>query len=1147
MYNFYSKKLIHPLSCGCIRKLILVMKLTTLILFIAIMQVSATTLAQKVTIQAKDAQLSTIFQQIRTQTGYDFAYTTKALESAKTVTINVKNEELGDVLQKIFEDQPLDFTIKDKFVTVTIKQPTMLDRVKSALNLDKIDITGKVFDENNRPLVGVTVKVKGSQTGQTSTNEKGQFSILAVSDNSILQFSSIGYVTVELPVKDLKNPLTVIMKVNTNALDQVQVLAYGTTTKRLATGDITTVTAKQIEDNSVPNVLQAIQNEVPGLLIQQNTGLPGGSFNVQIRPGSTFNPGLFGGGTPLYVVDGVAYPAGTTLPLSQNLVNGTAQGPLLGGNALNYINPNDIESVTVLKDADATAIYGSRGAYGVILITTKKGKAGPPQLNVNFYTGLTVVGTQPQLLNTQQYLMLRNEAFKNDGTKPGPGDLDLNGTWSPTAYTNWQKVLTGNYAPTTNANLSYTGGNGTTNYRITGNYVEQSTTQIGKGDDKSGGLTFDINSTTTDKKFTMDLSGGFNSDVNTFVPFDFTGTSGGSGTLTAPNAPPLYLPNGSLNWVPNGGAFTGILPSFNVNPAAAVNDNSNITTDNLLSTLVFIYKPVNGLTLTSTTGFNLLIGKQFRDVPTTSFDPATNSSALTNSSLNNYTIRTWDVDANADYTRQLGKKGVFDVRVGVTLQDILNTQNVIKGTGFAGDELLGDPSAGAQVNSSVSNSLERYLGYFGQIRYTWDQKYILNVNARDDGSTKFGPGKQFGLFGSLGAAWIFSEEKWFKDNLPFISFGKLRGSYGTVGGNQINNYQYLTKYASDLAYQGKNTLLPFGLANPDLQWQQKNESEIGINLDFFNGRISFEANYYYTKTSNQLILQNLSTVTGFPVYPVNSPAVIQTNGPEVTLTTWNIKSTDFSWKTDFNISAPRNKLLAYPGLNDATLASVNQNYIIGQPITGIKVYNYAGVNPQTGQYNFINRFGVQGAYTLIQALTGGATLDPVLDKTKFIDLNPKFFGGINNTFRYKNLSLGFFFTFTDRIGPNFDGQNSAVFPGFFNQNETTEALQRWTHPGQITNVPKAAEGITALLASNGLIGSTGAYSDATYARLQNLNINYNFTPAFLKKANITNLGVFLRGQNLLTISKYKNLDPENLSAGAAPPLRVFTAGFNMTL
>lgn len=1111
----------------------MVMKLTTLLIFIGLLQVSATTLAQRINLSEKNVSIEKLFKKLENQSGYTFLYKAGTLRDLPNVNVQINDATINEVLDKCFENKPLEYLIIDKSIVIKRKEELIQAKENPAT-----PISGKVVDERGMPLPGVTIKVKGANLAWT-TDKNGDFNALIVTPNAVLQFSFIGFITREIAVKDIKSPFTIEMKGSVGSLDEVQVMAYGRTTRRFQTGSVVQIDAVEIAKNPVPNVLQALQGHVPGTFIQQNTGLPGGSFNVAVRAGSSISGGN-GNAPPLYIVDGVAYPAGQNLPLLfQGGVNGANQGPLRGGNALNYLNSNEIESVTILKDADATSIYGSRGAYGVIIITTKKGIAGPPKLNLNIYSGVTLRGTTPDLLNTEQYLMLRREAFKNDGAVPGVTDLDLNGTWPQNRYTNWTDELTGNYATTTNANLSYSGGSNLVAYRVSGNFSQQNSIQKQGGSVKNGGLTVDVNSTTPDKKFTVDVKSSFSSDVNTLIPFDFNNGSsplsyGGSGLLTAPNAPPLFLPDGTLNWE------TGS------NPASAVNMLSRIVTNNLLSTSSISYKPVKGLSLNAVVGYNLFTGRELSAAPSTAFNPALGASTVSLSTYsigNNYQTRTWNVDVNAAYETHLGSKGELETRIGGTTQDVLANTSVIRGSNYLVDALIRNPAAGGNAPIvSYNQTPTRYIGYFAHAKYTWDQKYILSLNGRYDGSTKFGPNKRYGAYGSVGVGWIFTEEALLK-KIEFWDFGKIRANYGTSGGDNIGNYGYLPYYNSTTAYAGNTSLTPSSLANPSLHWEMKKELNIGLDLGFFKDRITFTGDWYKTRTSNQLIGQSLTSITGFQSYTVNSDALIQTTGFELSLTTVNLKYKDFSWSTTFNISTPRSKLISYPGLN---LLALNSNYVIGKPVTGIKLYKYAGVNPQTGNYNFTNRDGVTAEYW---PLFSPVKLDQIRDKTEFVDLAPKYYGGFGNSFRYKGFNLDVFFEFKNRIGNNLLGSQT-MLPGYFNINTSTEYLKRWQNPGDITNIPKVSQnGLTALFEQAQFQQSSGAYSKIIYARLSNLNFSYMLPQSVNKKLRLTNLTVFLRGQNLLTISnqKYKGLDPENLIFGATPPLRVFTAGLNVTL
>ncbi|OQP62214.1 hypothetical protein A4R26_18230 [Niastella populi] len=1108
-----------------VNKLLRIMRLTAILLLGACLQVAAKGTAQSITLSEKNAPIEKVLLSIEKQANVSFYYKVELLQKSAPVTISVKNASLKQVLDICFKDKPFTYEIIGNVIVIKPTARNAIIQIEpvqmQADTTPNIDVRGRVIFSHSEPVPGATISVKGTSIA-TYTNKNGEFLLKHIDPKARLLISSVGMETIEAPVNG-RSQMVVIARQKLSDLDQVQIIAYGATSKRLNTGDVTTITSEEIARNPVANVLQVLQYRVPGMFIQQQTGVPGGRFNVEIRGQSTF-----GNQAPLYIIDGVSYPAGTPLPYvtTSNIEGGSAG--LQGGNALNFIDPSQIESVEVLKDADATSVYGSRGAYGVVIITTKKGKAHAPMLSLNVNQSISVRGTTPKMLNTEEYLTLRREAIKNSNGVIGATDYDLNGTWPEDRYTNWSKEFTGLYSPRTYANASYSGGVGNTTFLIRANYNDEKTTQRDKGSYRNMGAGFDINSGSANKKLTVGLSGSFSSTINDMKPWEFA--LGGLNTL-APNAPSLFLPDGTLNWE------TGD------NPAKGLQLIFDRVDNNMLGNLRVEYRPVKNLSLVNTVGYNLITTKELRAEPTTYFNPnsAVSPSNLSNSTLLNATVRTITVEPSANYSMQAGGRGDFSVQAGATFQDILQNSSSVKGINFISDAMLYNPTFTTQANilSAYSQNPEKYAGFFGIAKFDWAHKYVLRVTGRYDGSSKFGPGNQWGLFGSAAFFWIFSEEPWFKKALPFISFGKVRVSHGTSGGDKIGNYLYLDRYTSNSStYQGRIGLDPTSLANPDLHWEHTKKSQVTLDLGFMQDRFLLTAAYYRDRTSDQLVNQPLSTVTGFQAFQVNSPALLQNTGFEGTLTSHNMKRRNFNWTTNVVLTIPRSKLVEYPGFN---LFEVNNNYVLGKSINGIRLYKYAGVDPQTGNYNFYKE-GVKGEFL---PLLGPVQLDPNKDKTEFVDFNPRYYGSINNSFQYKNLTFGFMVAIVNRMGRNFMGQQTFL-PGVANRNTVREALGRWQKPGDITDIPKPQSGINALLLQNNFFNSTGAYANATYARLSNVNIAYDFSGKFLMKARIKALRVLLQGQNLLTVSEYKDLDPENLGAGQAPT-RTFSAGINLSL
>lgn len=1101
------------------------MRLTVILLTTVLMQVSASSFSQEVSLNVQRARLEKIFKAIEDQTGYVFFYNKPVLTGTALVSIEVNKAPLEFLLGELLKNQPLRYAIYNKTIIISRKEESTPNVAITLTPQQEPVVRGSVFiKEGGGLLSGATVvNIKTKKT--VLVDEKGRFVIAARPGENLL-ITNVGFQPrlVMVTTANYFTEFAVLMDRSTSELDAVQVLAYGKTTKRFNTGNIVTVTAEEIARNPVPNVLSVLQHKVPGMFIQQNTGLPGGSFNVEIRGRTSF-----GNQAPLYIVDGVAYPAGSTLPFIDPAfgTNGDSKGTR-GGNALNFLDPSMIESVDVLKDADATSIYGSRGAYGVVLITTKKGKAGAPRLTASLRQSYNVRGSSPKLLNTEEFLMLRREAFANDGKTPGAADFDLNGTWPQDRYTDWQKEITGLYAPMFDGNVSYSGGSGNLNYLVRGNFSTQKNTQKDDGAYRNLGGGFDINSTSRNRKFYFDLSGGYSSTISDLVSWDF---ALGNLPLRAPNAPSLYLPDGRLNWE------TGD------NPANALNLIYKSVFNTFITNLAMEYRPISGMTIELRGGYTTIGGNELRAEPTTFFNPNSSASpaAQSNSTRLWSSKRTFTFDPNIRYSFKAGGDGRLTLNAGLTMQDVLDAENSIRGVSFISDAMLYNPAFAmdnANVTAMFNQTPNRYLGYFGSANYNWNNKYILNLVMRYDGSTKFGKNKQFGTFGSVAGAWIVSEESFFKPLREVVSFMKVRGSWGTSGGDAIGNYQFLDRYArATSTYQGAMALMPSTLANLNLQWEMTRKGEVGLELGFLNDKVLLNANYYSNRTSNQLINQPLSSNTGFEAFIVNSPALIENTGFEAIITSRNINKKDFRWSTVVNFTVPRNKLLEYPNMEKFL---INNNYVLGKSINGIKLYPYGGVSPETGKYTFYKE-GVLGEY---DALVGG--LDQIRDRTEFVDLNPKYYGGITNDFSYRQLSLGFSIGITNRIGQNFIARQLTP-PGFSaSTNGSTVYLNRWQKKGDITDVPKMTTNLSAFVALNNYKFSTGAYENATYARLNNVNIGYDLPKALLQRAKLSNVRIMLQGQNLLTVSKYRDLDPENLGAGTAP-YRTYTAGLNISL
>jgi TonB-linked SusC/RagA family outer membrane protein len=1009
---------------------------------------------------------------------------------------------------------------------------------------DSASYNGKVINEDGSPLPGATIRLQGSRSAAIS-DESGSFTILSPIDG-VLLISYMGYFSKELSLKGLYGrPFNVTIIRSTNILDQAQVTAYGgTTIKRYSTGNITTIKWDDIAKSPGRNILDIIQGQAPGLYIQQASGRPGSPITASIRGKNSVN---WDSG-PIYIVDGVTYPAEKLPYYYQDIFpQARISESLRGGNPLDYLNPALIESIDILKDADATALYGSRGAFGAILITTKKSKGGTPKISVNANTGIVSRATSPEMLSTAEYLMIRREALKNDGKTAAATDLDLNGTWSENGYTNWLKEFTGHSARVNKINASYSGGTGNLNFGLGGNYRNQNDVQDKNGSVSDAGINFNVNTFTNDSKLSLLISGTYSSTVDNVMHYDLTQ---GPVPVMAPNAPSLYLPSGALNWTLPGG----------LNGASLLNMRYRNSTNLLYSNMAVKYKPTNKLTFSTELGYNVLFGKEFTGFPSTVFNP----SVFTNNSTSNlYNRRLLSIQPKLSYNDlKLGEKGILNLVAGGDLQDQVTHAESVTGSNFMSDDMINNPTftdvalAGTtspNITTSNVQDIRKYTGIFGTVNYNWDKKYLLNLNVRYDGSTRFADGHQFGTFGSVGAAWILSEEKWFKKAVPFLSFAKLRGSYGTTGGDGIPPYAYLLVYdPSAWGYRiygdvtgtgttsttggiyGQRALAPL---NNDVHWESNLKREVQLVLGAFNDRVVLDATYYNNRNSGQYLSSSISSTSGFSMLMANVPEVITGSGYEFALNTVNISNKNFSWKSSFNITLPKNILSAVVKGNEL----IDPNRIVGRSIEGFSVYNYAGVDPQTGVYQFTNRNGVTAAYSASSMVK----LDPVLDKTGYVDLSPSYYGGMANSLRYRSISLDFLFTFKSEVNINTLGAQ-AFSSGAFNQNTTTAVLGRWQKPGDVATVPKASASADAQASQTLFSQSSGAYSKSTFARMSNVYLSYDFSNAFLQKIHSSKVTLYVQASNLLTLSKSGGLDPETLNMGM-PLLRNITAGLNFTL
>jgi TonB-linked SusC/RagA family outer membrane protein len=1079
-----------------IHKLLLFMRLTVFFTIALSLHVSARPFAQTVTIASKGLTLEGVFRQIESQTGYSILWNEDLFDKNYKVDVDVKNAPVQTVLDICLRGLRLTYKIHDKTILIEQASPVVVATAPPGT----ITVAGIVVDAGSgRPLIGASVKVKGTNKG-TTTDGNGRFLLRDIDEQSVLAVSYVGFEDREYPIKG-NHDVMIMLPEKPSSLNETVIIGYGTTSKERSTGSVTTVNAETIHDQPVSNPLSALEGQVAGLNVVTTSGRPGANISVQLRGTNSIAAGT----DPLYIVDGVPY---NSTPLNQFPYIGD---PIVGDQSpLNSIDPTDIESISVLKDADATAIYGSRGANGVVLITTKRGKntSGKLVATGDFYEGWGTLGHRMDLLNTRQYLALRKQAYANDGLNyndPSQSPPDLT-VFSQTLNTDWQKVLLGNTAHTTNGTIRLESGTDQSKFTLALTYRREGTIYPTSDADQrlSGVMTYDY--TSPNRKFGVQMTNNFSYDKNDLISGDPA-----LSILTVPNMAP-YTAQGALNW-----AGFGSLS----NPLAVMYQPYNDATNNLISNAVIHYQALRNLDFKVSLGYNQSAMNQVNTFPSVSAAPSPYYSPF--AQFGRTDLSSWVVEPQVNYSLKTGD-GTLSALGGSTLQRRVTDGDNIYAYNYSNDLLLNSPAAAGNTYLSYNYADYRYESLFGRLTYNWADKYIVNFNARRDGSSRFGPDKQYGNFGSVGAAWVFSKESWLAATQKWMNFGKVRVSYGTTGNDQIGDYGYTSNYATGYTstFQGVSAVTPQNLENSTFSWESDKKLNFGIDLGFVNSRVLVTADYYRNRTGNQLVGYALPAITGFTTVEYNLPAVIQNKGFELEVTSVNIKTRKFTWKTSLNVTIPKNQLLKFPGLAGSSYA---YNYRIGQSVNLVQGYKLLRID-STGNPVY---YDADHNGTINQN-----------DRLPLGNTDPKIYGGIQNSFTYGNWNLRFFIQFDKKDGYNYLA--NAYTPVGSEQNFDVLALNAWTTPGQNTLMPKAT---TANYNWYYYTSSSAAFGDASFIRLKSVYLSYDLPKGTLGKMGARRVSIYAQGYNLITITGYRGLDPE--TGGLFTPLiRTITGGIQVS-
>src|SRR5665648_79016 len=1127
--------------CQIPKKLMLVMKLTAILLVLFTMQVTATVYSQntKLSLNMQKVSIKEVLQQIEAQSEYRFIYENEKVNLDTKVSILVKDEVVENILKKLFEKEGIDYSItKSNMILIN---PSDLQRRSFSAETNSVQqqksVTGKVTDSSGSSLPGVSVVVKGTTTGSI-TDANGNFSLSNLAPDVTLLFSFVGMKSQQVIVGN-KSSIQVVLEEEAFGLDEVVAIGYGTMKKSDLTGSVGSVKSDVLKKQAVASFEQGLQGKVAGVQVTTTSGSPGSVVDVRIRGGNS----LTSSNQPLYVIDGYPVTAG-----------GSAGGSGAGQNPMATLNPGDIESMEILKDASATAIYGSRGANGVILITTKRGKTGKTTVSYDGYSGVQQVAKKLDMMNATEWGTMANIAAANDSRPADYPSATPNPLYPAISElgegTDYQKEIFRSSAPIQNHNITITGGSENTKFSILGGYFGQKS--VVKNQDFNR-ISF-RNNIDTKISSRINLSTSFTaSRVATNIGRD-NGDGGSSiinGALVMPPTVPVYDSAGEY-------ILTSFLSGSSTvsNPVPSVNHLLDKgTTDRVLGSADLSINIMEGLTLKVSAGADL--SSALREV----YEPKqTNAGASANGIAQQQNSRNQSI-SNENVLTYLKKTGIHSINaiIGTSALSIQDKWSGMTARNFISEVYeYNNLDAGASWdNPSSGRNKNTLLSGFGRINYVMMDRYLITVTGRADGSSKFGTNNKWAFFPSVAAAWRMDQESFMKQ-VEWVSNLKLRGSYGITGNQNIPSYSSLEKMNTYVYPIGGITnvgIAAGNMPNPDLKWETTAITDVGVDLGFLGNRFNFTADYYYKKTTDMLWNISVPSTTGFSSVLKNLGS-LENKGLELSLSA-DILTGDFKWSTMLNWSANRKKVLSIPCYIPSQQGS----------ISGRLKVNGSWLEPglPVGVWNLLKTTGVMHTQEERDAAArvASATFDQVGDMSFFDknkdgkisfgedrtivgDPNPDFIFGWTNNFSYKNFDLTMYFngTYGNDIYNVVRGETNIVSV-WGNQNRAV--LDYWTPSNVNANYVRPH-----VLVNQNMLQSDYLIEDGSYIRLQNLTLGYKIQ----KSSFFQSLRIYVTGQNLFTLTNYSGYNPEvnsqgqsNLQLGvdysAYPASRSFILGVNI--
>lgn len=1115
------------------------MKITVLLLFSFIFCLHAeVTHSQNLrfSIRKNNTKLEKVMSEIEQQSNYLFVYNEK-VDVNKTVSVNIKNLPLQEALKQLFANTDINYAVDGSYIILSVNEIKSVDEI--AQQQQRV-VTGRVIDDLGEPMTGVSILEKGTTSG-TITDMEGNYRITLTGERSVLQFSFIGYTPQEITVAANQTQLNVTMREDAAVLDEIVIVSYGTQKKRDVTGSISKVDGNALSDLPVAQIGQKLQGQVAGVQINQVSGQPGQGMTFRIRGAASVNSG----NEPLFVVDGIPVSSG-----------------------INNISPEEIESFSVLKDASATSLYGSRAANGVILITTKRGKSGKTEIAVNAYYGIqTLRGLKkPDVMNGEEYARYKKEFYEDKARYEGYTDGVPAAYQDPSIYgkgTNWYDELTRS-AAIQNYSLSITSGKDKFNSAIFIGYFKQDGIMINTGYQRVSARA------NMDYQLHPKIKLGLNI-APTFTIGENQGVDGHRNVLGAAiEAPPIIGPYDEQGNLRESLSAPGAFNQVNWVRKMQERIDKNKTT----TTLANFFAEID---LYDGLKYKLQAGADISSNNHRKFNPSTSAGSWNSTppwkASGSYATGfsyNWIVENMLTYSKTFADIHTLDVLAGYSAQKSTWEGSTLNGSDFPGDEIPWMDAAATKGGSNNTNNTHSWAvaSMIGRINYSLMDRYLLQVSFRRDGCSRFGPDNRYANFPSFSAGWIVSDEKFMEPVTSVMNYLKLRASYGLTGNNNYGNYNHIVAL-DDKNYVFGDALVPGkalnGIGNKALTWEKNRQLNIGVDMGFLNDRIYFMYEYYHKKTEEMLYQIDIPVASGFDKIHSNV-GDFKSWGHEFTLQSRNLVG-EFKWTTNFNISFNKNEVLKL-GTNNTPMGAYGKDsdfnrLQVGQPIGVFVGFIYDGVYMTQEDFDKSPKHATSDVGTAKMRDIGGPDGKPdgVItfedDRTIIGDPNPDFIYGITNEFTYKNFDLSILIS--GQVGGdvlNANYEDTENLDGVFNVRKYV--ANRWRsleNPGDGL-VPRTKSGTTELYR----FCNSHWVEDGSYLAIKNVTLGYSLP---IKPNNlISRARLYFSVQQLAVFSKYKGLNPEigiydsgnanrswkglGVDRTSYPIPRTFTIGCNIT-